>query len=100
MTESRIKAKVGGITLTVPIVRDEKTTRLFIQQVNDRLAQIEVESQRVDTQAFALQAAVALAAELQAERDDRAADAREFVKALAQLQSSLKTLTEQAQKLV
>jgi cell division protein ZapA (FtsZ GTPase activity inhibitor) len=65
MSPDTIQAKVGGVTLALPIYHDEKTTLDIVDAVNNRLAEIEKGSIRIDTQAFALQAAIHFAAELE-----------------------------------
>ena len=64
MIEREIKARIAGKTITVPVYRDRRTTLRLIQRLNQRIQEIEKESDRIDTQAFALQAALSFAAEL------------------------------------
>lgn len=69
-----VPGELGGMPLQLPMCIDEETTRAVIGRVNQRLRDIEAASGRVNTQAFALQAAYAFAADLErAERRQQAA---------------------------
>ncbi|HIJ66528.1 MAG TPA: cell division protein ZapA [Candidatus Hydrogenedentes bacterium] len=76
MSPDVIETRIAGVPIQVPIYTDIEHTRRIIDIVNDRLRDIESSSSRIDTQAFALLAAVSFAAEVEdlakaAERDDR-----------------------------
>lgn len=59
-----IRVRVGGKSITVPLYGDRRATLRLVKRVNERLEEIEKKHPRIDTQAFALEAAVAFAAEL------------------------------------
>ena len=93
MTKERLlQVKLGGKTVQVPVYRDEKTTLLLVNDVNERLREIEEGSARVDTQAFALQAAYLFAADLARERAAFSEDDEEVIKSLTRVQLALNGL--------
>jgi len=61
---------VGGIPLRIPVYIDAATTQAIVDDVNAMLKQIEQESARVDTQRFALLAAVHFATEVRRVQQD------------------------------
>jgi len=92
----KIQLKVGSLPLPIPIYDDERTTRQIVKQVNDRLRQIEDESERVDTLAFALQAAVAFAADLHRARAEHAEENKDILVALHAIVESLRHIRDHA----
>ena len=88
--EQLLQVKMGGKTVQVPVFQDEKTTLQLVASVNARLREIEESSTRVDTQAFALQAAYLFAVDLA--RGELAAneDEAEVHKSLVRIQLALK----------
>ncbi|MBI3119824.1 MAG: cell division protein ZapA, partial [Candidatus Hydrogenedentes bacterium] len=75
---STILVQLGNAKLRIPVFRDEVTTRTLAQQVSERLKKIEGESERIDTQAFALRAAFEFAAEVHELRVAREQDQRDM----------------------
>ncbi|MCC6487668.1 MAG: cell division protein ZapA [Candidatus Hydrogenedentes bacterium] len=88
--EQLIQVKLGGKTVQVPVFQDEKTTLQIVASVNARLRDIEESSTRVDTQAYALQAAYLFAVD--SIRAGQAADEgdAELLKNLVRIQVALK----------
>lgn len=64
MIEERTKVRIAGKSITVPVYHDRKTTLRLVKRVDDRIKEIEKASDRIDTQAFALEAALSFVAEL------------------------------------
>ena len=64
MIEERTRVRIAGKSITVPVYHDRRTTLRLIKLVDDRIKEIEKASDRIDTQAFALEAALSFAAEL------------------------------------
>ncbi|MBI4559755.1 MAG: hypothetical protein HY706_19365 [Candidatus Hydrogenedentes bacterium] len=93
-----LDARVGGVLMAVPIVRDLETTRNIIDIVNRRLAEIEAESTKIDTQLFALQAATGFAADFRELQEERAGEQRELARALQGLAGELRSLLEEARQ--
>ena len=97
MTDESIQAVIRGVTLRVPLHRDEETTRQIISEVDQVLKRIESESSVIDTQRFALQAAIEFAARLNTVREEQAEDTRLLVKALDRVASKLRDLITETQ---
>ena len=95
MSGPRVKVKLGGKTVEVPIYRDMKATQKLAERLNERLKTIEAESGRIDTQAFALEAAYRFAAEAQRLEDDASADRTETLKELDRLSKAIDKLTRE-----
>ncbi len=74
MSPARVKVKLAGKTIEVPVYGDSQLTQKLAARVNARIKEIEQRSSRIDTQAFALEAALAFAAELQHVQDESDAD--------------------------
>lgn len=87
-----LKKKVAGLTLNVPIYVDEATTDELVRKVTERIKQIEQESERVDTQAYAVLAALAFAAELRAEQDLREQHEADLLRSLRKVTEALRSL--------
>lgn len=87
--------RLQGYTLRVPVAGDEKTTEAIVEDLNNRLAIIEENAERVDTLGFALRLAYDLASELHQAKSQSDADLRDTLKALDQLQSRLNQLADQ-----
>ena len=89
MIEKDINARIAGKSIKVPIYRDRRTTLKLIQRLNSRIQEIEKNSDRIDTQAFALQAALSFAAEL---ADIEAEQEAETTQVFNELDALTKTL--------
>lgn len=97
MSEDFVQARVAKVNLRLPLYRDKQTTLAIAEEVSARVAQMEEQAGRIDSQAFALQAAFAYAAELHAEKDERDADTRDLLKVLDRIAGQLKLLLEKAE---
>lgn len=95
MSDGRMKVKLGGKTVEVAVYRDTRHTLRLAESVNERLKAIEAESGRIDTQAFALQAAFASAAEAQYHIDNAEADRAEMLKELDRLSKAVDKLSRE-----
>ena len=92
------RTKVAGVTLDLPIHLDPDTTEGLASQVTQRVREIEASSTRIDTQAFALTAAVTFAAELAQTKTDNDRSIAEVIKALSAILGKLDDLIETCQK--
>ena len=94
MSGEFVQARIAKVNLRLPVYHDAQTTLRLAEEVSARVAEMEAEAGRIDSQAFALQAAVAFAAELHADKAAREADNRELLKALNRIASQLKAMLE------
>lgn len=89
----RIDIKIGGRNFNVPILKDEDTTYYIAKLVQERIKEIEKRSQRIDTQAFAIEAAMTFAfAQLDAE-EELADNTADLMKALTSLSEAIESIT-------
>ncbi len=75
----RVKIKLGGRTLSVPLYKDMDTTIGIAKLVSQRLKDIEKASDRIDTQAFALEAAMSFAIDAAESQTASEEDARDML---------------------
>lgn len=97
MIEERVQIRVGGTQLAVPVYGDAATTRKAAEHVTQRLQAIEQRSPRIDTYAFALEAALSFAAEVLEESAVRTEETAETMKALDKIHDALRELTTEYQ---
>lgn len=101
-----MKTQIGGVTVEVPVHETPEQTRMVVDRLNAVYAEIEAESERIDTQRFALLAAYRFAAENERLRQEHAADAarlkqaqhaetQELLAALDRLSGSLRRLVNE-----
>lgn len=95
MSGGRMKVKLGGKPIEVPVYKDTRHTLRLAESINARLKAIEAESGRIDTQAFALEAAYACAAEAQQIIDNAEAGRAEMLKELDRLSRAIDKLTRE-----
>lgn len=95
MTSTRMRVEVGGVKLALPVFQDRETTLRIVEEVNKRLAEIESESQRIDTQAFALEAAFSFAAQAAELEQHKQRETSEVLVSLTKLSESLRALLEE-----
>ena len=95
MKGDRIEVKVGGKTVSVPVYQDRRTTLRLVQRLDAKLKEIEAESPRIDTQAFALEAALAFAAELADTETLHETESKEVFKELDQISKELDLLVRE-----
>ena len=98
MRQPTISVRIAGVRLTVPIVGDEAATRRVAAEVEARFRDIEASAARIDSQAFALQTAVAYALDLEQTRMDQAEQERALAKALDGILTSLRELLEASEE--
>lgn len=96
MTSEYVDARIANVNLRLPVYRDKQTTLELAEKVSALIGAMEEKAGRVDSQAFALQAAFSYAVELHAERAAQDGDTRELLKALDGIASKLNGLLEQA----
>lgn len=95
MSRKTVTAILGGAKIEIPIANDKESTLKAVERVNRHLKEIEKKSRRIDTQTFALLAAVAFAEEVeQIEADESAADA-EIANALGNIADTLGEIVEE-----
>lgn len=92
MSPAQIEVRLGGIRLTVPVYQDPHTTKKLVADVNQRIKAIEKRSKRIDTQAFALQAALSFAAELEKTKSLKEDETKDTLIELDHLSKSLQKL--------
>ena len=90
----RVKVRIRGIPVLLPVHIDEETTAALVQEVEDRFKRIEDESDTVDTQRFALQTAYEYAIELYEMEARQKQDTNDLVKVLERIVQELKDLTK------
>ena len=95
MIEERTKVRIAGKTITVPVYRDRRTTLRLAKRLDERIQEIEKASGRIDTQAFALEAAISFLAELADAEQERE---EETTQVFNDLDSLSKTLDELARE--
>ncbi len=89
-----LELRLANRRITVPIIGDESTTRLAADHVNRALTEIEAKAERVDTQVFALLAALQFASQALELTSQRTEESHELVKALDGIASALRALAE------
>jgi cell division protein ZapA (FtsZ GTPase activity inhibitor) len=94
MTESHTTIKIANMSLQVPIYQDTQTTQKIAKQISTVLADIEKKSPRIDTQAFALQAAFEYATLLHQSKIEAESDTKELLMALDEVVSRLRNLLD------
>ena len=94
-TQQYLNAKIANVTLKIPIHQDVATTKQLISQIETKIHQIEQDSPRVDTQAFALQVAYEFAVELHRVNRNTEGVNKDTLVALDALQSRLNDLVSQ-----
>lgn len=87
-----LRIEIGKRTIEVPVQDNEESTRAIAKMVNERFAEIEAGSSRIDTQVFALQAAFDFAAALWTARQEQEHGEKELALALDTLLERLRRL--------
>jgi cell division protein ZapA (FtsZ GTPase activity inhibitor) len=90
----RLRVTIANRSVDVTICGDAETTERLAREVTARFREIEADSARIDTQAFALQTAYTYAVELQEAQQQASEDTRDLVKALDVIASRLRDLLE------
>lgn len=87
-----MKLSIGGIKVDIPGLVDAGLAERAADEVARRLQHAEANSKRIDTIAFALTAAHALAMELEQLKGQQDTDANDLAKALQTLNEALQDL--------
>lgn len=98
MTSELVRIEIAGVTITVPVYGDVMHTRRLAAEVTRRISQIEQQSTKVDTQAFALAAALSFAADLNKSQEDRAQDTRALLRTLDKILTELRAILKSVDK--
>lgn len=91
-----LNVRIHKVPITVPVVESQAVTEALVAQLSERLATIEEEAERVDTQAFAIRAAFDYLVELHQIRQENERDQKELMVALSALTDRLHALSAQA----
>ena len=95
MSDSKIEVKLAGVRLNIQPYGDPETTRRAAQEVTRLVREIEARSNRIDTQAFALEAALAFAAELDLKDQAQVKETKELLVAFDRLTEMLRTILDE-----
>ena len=95
MIEERTKVRIAGKSITVPVYRDRRTTLRLVKLLDERIKEIEKASDRIDTQAFALQAALSFVAELADAEEAHEAETTETFNDLDRISKTLDELVRE-----
>ncbi len=95
MSPARVRVKLAGKTIEVPVYGDSHATQQLAARVNARIKEIEERSGRIDTQAFALEAALAFAAELKAVQEAADGDRKAMFAELDRLSKEIDKLVRE-----
>ena len=95
MSPARVRVTLAGKTIEVPVYGDSHLTQQLAARVNARIKEIEERAGRIDTQAFALEAALAFAAELQEIEESAEEDRKSTYAALDRLSKEIDKLTRE-----
>ena len=90
--KNHLNVNIANVALSVPIHENTETTKRIVANLEAKLRQIEDQSTRVDSQAFALQLAYEYAVQLQTLQKDKEQDNKDMLIALDALQSKLHEL--------
>jgi len=85
----RINVKIGNRTFSVLRLKDEDTTYHIAKLLQQRLKIIEDRSSRIDTQAFAIEAAMSFAYDLIESEETLKAETKEMMSELSKLSKDL-----------
>ncbi len=96
MSDRRVEITIAGVKLIVPIYKSKAQTLQIAKQLNQRIRAIEEQSNRIDTQRFALEAGMWFATELAKARDGAVEQEAGLIKILERIGSSLTELIDEA----
>jgi cell division protein ZapA (FtsZ GTPase activity inhibitor) len=86
MSPAKVTVEIAGVSLRIPVYKDPETTKRIAAELGQRLQEIEGRASRIDSHAFALEAALELAIErerLQGEADETTAQTLHALDTLA-----------------
>lgn len=85
----RVDVRIGNRTFSVPRLKDDDTTYHIAKLLQVRLQEIEARADRIDTQAFAIEAAMAFAFNLLESEETLEAETKEMMSELSKLSKKL-----------
>lgn len=95
MKQERVNIRIGGRQFNVPVFDDVDNTFHLAKQLQARLTAVEEAADRVDTQAFAIEAAMRILHDLQQSEGDHEADTTEMMTELKRLSTRLDELVRE-----
>ncbi len=95
MSPENTEIMLGRLKLKVPVYKSAEFTQKIADEVTKRLQEIESQSDRIDTQAFALSAAMSYAIEVAKARDEASSDTRQMLLALNRISEALRDLLKE-----
>ena len=95
MKQERVNIRIGGRQFTVPVYDDVDNTFHLAKQLQQRLTAIEESASRVDTQAFAIEAAMQILHDFQLSEAERQADTTDMMAELKRLSTRLDELVRE-----
>ena len=91
-TEPTSRVDINGVKLDVPTYLDQETTQAIAQEVTDALRTVEANSERIDTQRFALEVCMKFATDLARERKRTTSTEDELGLQLASVNTSVESM--------
>ncbi len=85
----RVDVRIGNRTFSVPRLKDDDTTYHIAKLLQNRIKEIEARADRIDTQAFAIEAAMSFAYELLESEETLEAETTEMMSELSKLSKKL-----------
>ena len=95
MSANMVEVRIGGLSIRVPAHGSKEETQALVDRVNSRLQELEAASTKVNTQAFALQAAYEFARESDRIRQEAADTQLDLLGALQDLTGRIEAFREQ-----
>lgn len=95
MKRERVNIRIGGRQFNVPVYDDVDNTFHLAKQLQERLTAIEDAAERVDTQSFAVEAALEILHDLQRSEVEREADTTDMMAELKRLTARLDQLVQE-----
>ncbi len=95
MSGEHLDATVANVRLRVAVFRDEATTRRLLERLEKRVREIESQSPRINTQAFAIQAAFEYLTQLEDARAGENELNKDLLRSLDGLATKLQELVEE-----
>ena len=96
MSDPFVEVRIANIPLKVRPYQSPEKTKAIAEQITEQVRAIEKTSGKIDTQAFALQAAYELAVELDIQRQRSAAETQELLRAVSMMADRLEALINTA----
>jgi cell division protein ZapA (FtsZ GTPase activity inhibitor) len=100
MKANTLTVTIANVPVSIPVYRDEATTRAIAEEVDKKIREIESSSTRIDTHQFAIQAAAYFAMHLDALRTESTEDAVALQSTLSKLNESLQSVNHDLEELL